>query len=262
MEWVLKHSRSAGAARLVALAIAYHVDKDGQPAYPSTETIAQFANLHRSSVFPCLDRLKKIGELDWIQGGGRNRTNLYSLKLFAQQSSLFGSVNSRPSRPNKQSPSPINSRPQPSKQSPSPDTNRIEPNIEPAGGEKTRRAPRAEDSRLAVFFQFAFESFKAKHGDHAPSWNGKDRRQLSELLKVHPDLSFEEMRRRWTFFISSTDSWIQKQGDSLAFFCSNFDRFIDGPLAAAPAGGKNGNNKLTIAEQAQRTRRLCTAAGF
>jgi len=138
MEWVLKHSRSKGASRLVALAIAYHIDKDGKPGFPSAETIAGYANIRRASVFPCLDVLHDLGELDWIPGGGYKRTNLYTLKLFALQASLFEGGNSQQNGLKAAGKTVRstgrNSQNYARKQSERPDTNRSEPALEPARG--------------------------------------------------------------------------------------------------------------------------------
>lgn len=147
MEWVLRHSRSKGASRLVALAIAYHIDKDGKPCFPSAETIAGYANIRRASVFPCLDDLHDLGELDWIQGGGRNRTNLYTLKLFARQASLFERENSQQNglkaRGKTVRSAGRNSQNDARKQSGLPDTNRGEPKLEPAAPERSRQDTRS-----------------------------------------------------------------------------------------------------------------------
>jgi hypothetical protein len=127
--------------------------------------------------------------------------------------------------------------------------------------EKTLPASPAGDSCHRSFVQFAKETFKTKH-NCSPSWITRDYGRIAALLKSDPNLQLEELKRRWEFFLSSPQPFIRDQGDLLGFFCSRFDSFINGPLFAASAGGKNGNAKLSIAEQAQRTRRMCAAAGF
>jgi len=127
--------------------------------------------------------------------------------------------------------------------------------------EKTSAASPPNHSLHRRFVQFAKENFKAKHDGRLPSWNGRDYARLADLLKRNPNLEFEELERRWIHFISSPQQFIRDQGDSLKFFCERFDSFIDGPLFAAPVGGKNGN-KLSITEQGQRTGRVLTEAGF
>jgi hypothetical protein len=105
-----------------------------------------------------------------------------------------------------------------------------------------KTAPPA-DSRFQSFYAFAFESFRVKH-NRAPIWNGKDRKNLSAVLREHgPDaLPLERLRLLWDHFTASTEPFTVKQGDSLAYFCSNLDKFADGPiLAASPKGTNNGN---------------------
>ncbi len=51
MEWVLDHSPVTGTDRLVLLAISRHADRSGAGAYPSAETIAAEAAIHRVTAF-------------------------------------------------------------------------------------------------------------------------------------------------------------------------------------------------------------------
>jgi hypothetical protein len=228
IDWVNKYSRSRRAARSVLLTIAHRV-VDGSDTFPSISTIARDAGVNRATVVRCLKILKKLGELDWIVGGGRNRTNLYTLTLFDQQRVLFGSENRRIGIPFASEKGRIDA----SKQSQHVDTNKRE-----------RRIPRAShaegDPRRELFLEFARQGFVTAHGGHGPTWSKKDYGQLARLLATNPHLSLDELRRRWTSFLSSSDPFTRSQGHSLAFFCSNLDRFIDGPLLAAPAGGKYG----------------------
>jgi len=73
---VLRSSQSAGAARLVMVAIAERADDDGAEAWPSLDTIAHDARIDRATVKRALLRLEAAGELVIIRGGGR-RTNHY-----------------------------------------------------------------------------------------------------------------------------------------------------------------------------------------
>jgi hypothetical protein len=72
--------------------------------------------------------------------------------------------------------------------------------------------------------EYAYQSFKRQFGQ-TPSWNGKDYGQLKNLLKK-TDITLDEFERRWDNFVSCRDEFIKKQRLSLAYFCSNFDRFI------------------------------------
>ena len=89
VECVLKHSRSRGATRLVAVSIANHADSVFGKARLSAETISREANILRSSVFSCLDGLEELRELERESGAGCKKVNEYRLVLFARQSSLF-----------------------------------------------------------------------------------------------------------------------------------------------------------------------------
>ena len=43
----------------------------------------------------------------------------------------------------------------------------------------------------------------------------------------------------------STEEHTRKQGDSLAYFCSNIDKFSDGPVMVTPGKGTNGKPTAT-----------------
>jgi Helix-turn-helix domain len=61
-----------------------------------------------------------------------------------------------------------------------------------------------------------------------PTWGAKDERQLSRVLRQHPELAFEEFKARWGRFLDDDDRWLAKMGYSLAWFCSRFDAYADG----------------------------------
>jgi hypothetical protein len=95
---------------------------------------------------------------------------------------------------------------------------------------KPRREKRAPaDLRFQPFVEFAFRSFELKHGQK-PSWNDRDFKNLTALLRRNETLTAAELERRWQHYTSSTEAFTLKQGDSLAYFCSKFDSFIDGPI--------------------------------
>ena len=113
---------------------------------------------------------------------------------------------------------------------------------------KTKAKPPASppaDPRHQPFVDFAFESFRSKHS-RAPIWNGKDWQNLKALLREHnPEtLPLERLKALWENFAASTEPFTKKQGGSLAYFCTNPDKFADGPiLAAARKGESNGINR-------------------
>jgi hypothetical protein len=116
---------------------------------------------------------------------------------------------------------------------------------------------RTADPRFQSFFDFAFQSYQRKHGQ-APNWSGKDRKNLTALLRQNQTLTPPELERRWNHYTASTELFTGKQGDSLAYFCTKFDSFIDGPILAGPSRG-NGSAKLTGTELA---RHNAAALGF
>jgi len=87
-----------------------------------------------------------------------------------------------------------------------------------------------------------------KHG-RKPLWQGKDCNGLKNLLKNQnaESLSLQRLKALWRNFLDSTEPFTVKQGDSLAYFCSNIDKFSDGPILAAQSKGK-GNGKLDTNE--------------
>ncbi len=108
------------------------------------------------------------------------------------------------------------------------------------------------DSRFQPFFSHAFESYRAKHG-RAPIWSGKDRNGLKSLLKGQSikSLPLERLQTLWQSYLDSTEVFTVKQGGSLAYFCSNLDKFSDGPMLA----GKGNSNGRDINEAVATTMR-------
>ena len=99
------------------------------------------------------------------------------------------------------------------------------------GSRRQKAAP--GDPRFRPFFNLAFESFAARHG-REPLWQGKDRNCLKNLLKSQSAgaLPLERLQTLWRNFLDSTEPFTVRQGSSLAYFCSNIDKFSDGPLTA------------------------------
>lgn len=108
------------------------------------------------------------------------------------------------------------------------------------GSRRQKAAP--GDVRHQPFIDFAFESYKGKHG-RDPLWQGKDFSALKRLLKSQSTekLPLDRLIQLWNNFTASTEVFTMKKADSLAHFCSNIDQFSDGPILAAPGKGvKNG----------------------
>ena len=109
--------------------------------------------------------------------------------------------------------------------------------------------PAPPDPRFQPFFDFAFESFEAKRG-RKPLWEGKDRKGLQSLLRNQSaeNLPAARLQTNWRNFLESTEPFTVKQGGSLVYFCSNIDKFSDGPILAVLQKGKtNGNDARSTA---------------
>ena len=89
-------------------------------------------------------------------------------------------------------------------------------------------SPPAEDPRHAECVEFAHKTFEQKHSQK-PTWIGRDYKALAELLK-HSSVTTLDFRRRWQNYLASSESFTVKQGHSLAYFCSKFDAFLEGPI--------------------------------
>lgn len=79
--WVIEHSPSKGADRLVLLMIAYHANESGGESWPSIETIKAETNLSRRAVCYSIDALVVCGQLEMTVGGGRGHSNSYRVAM-------------------------------------------------------------------------------------------------------------------------------------------------------------------------------------
>jgi hypothetical protein len=98
------------------------------------------------------------------------------------------------------------------------------------------------DPRFKSFLDFAFEAFAQNHGQK-PTWGGRDFKALSAMLASNRSLDSEELERRWRNYMASTEDFTRKQGGSLAYFCANADRFLNGPLIERPRSSNGKPNK-------------------
>jgi DNA-binding FadR family transcriptional regulator len=64
------------SARLVALVLSTHMDRNGGSCFPSVTTIAREAGLGRSTVFRALEALERADYVERLRGG-RGRPNRY-----------------------------------------------------------------------------------------------------------------------------------------------------------------------------------------
>jgi hypothetical protein len=109
------------------------------------------------------------------------------------------------------------------------------------------------DPRFQPFFSHAFESYRAKH-QRPPIWMGKDKAGLKDLLRSQnlETLPLSRLTALWGNYSASTEPFTVKQADSLAYFCSNLDKFSDGPLLAVLLKGAS-NGKPSVGENMRTT---------
>ena len=85
MAIVLNHSRARGAAKLVLLGIANHINPDNDGAWPSQAKLAQYANVSDRAVRDAIEVLVALGEVRVETAGGQSRSqykpNRYWLTL-------------------------------------------------------------------------------------------------------------------------------------------------------------------------------------
>lgn len=116
------------------------------------------------------------------------------------------------------------------------------------GTREKKKSPAASppaDLRYQDFVDFAYQSFETKH-NRKPLWDGKDWKGLQNLFKSHcaEALSLERLKALWGNYSASSEPFTVKQGDSLAYFCANVDKFSDGPILAASRGKANANSHV------------------
>lgn len=78
---VWKLSKSKGAARLVILCIANHINKDGV-AWPTIGTIAEYTQVSERQVSRAIAQLEQDGEIEIVEkGDGRGRSTVYKITI-------------------------------------------------------------------------------------------------------------------------------------------------------------------------------------
>jgi hypothetical protein len=85
---------------------------------------------------------------------------------------------------------------------------------------------RVKPSQHRQFVTLATETFRLKFGC-VPTWGKKDFKNLSDLLKRSAG---NDLERRWTHYLDSTENFIVRNGHSLGIFCYRFDALRDGPI--------------------------------
>jgi hypothetical protein len=81
MGLILKHSRSRGTSRLVAVAIGDCCEDDGTGAWPAVRTIAARAGTSERTAQRSIMELVQLGELAVDENAGPKRANLYTIRI-------------------------------------------------------------------------------------------------------------------------------------------------------------------------------------
>jgi helix-turn-helix protein len=259
--WVWERSRQSGSALLALLAIANHANSEGKNAYPSIQTLADECRMCKRAMRYIVAKIPS-SELKVQENAGPRGCNLYELPGVVRDG--FHIPGRR--RGANFAPSDTGGVGQPGAAEgqdftllgaiavASEPSLTVEPSKTKGKTRAAKPAPR-ENARFQPFFMFASESFTVKR-QRKPFWQGKERNGLRSLLKNFgvESLSLERLQVLWRNFLDSTDPFIVKQSDSLAYFCSNIDKFADGPLGAGTQiGGANGRGKIGSNESVQQT---------
>ena len=133
------------------------------------------------------------------------------------------------------------------------------PEVEERRGEKEieeESAQKSRDPRHQEFSGHAYKTFEEKHCQ-PPTWGAKEFSALKVLLNKKTGLDYLEFARRWSNFLFSTEEFTQSQGDSLGYFCNNFDRFLEGPVER-----RGTNGPATKAEQRTENSKRAIVHGF
>ncbi len=81
MGLILKHSRSKGTSRLVAVVIGDCCRDDGTGAWPAIHTIAARAGTSQRTAQRSIRDLVQLGELAVAENAGSKRSNLYTIRI-------------------------------------------------------------------------------------------------------------------------------------------------------------------------------------
>lgn len=96
---VLNHSKARGAAKIVLMGIANHINPDNDGAWPSQAKLASYANVSDRAVRDAVDALVQLGELRYETAAGVSKSqykpNRYWLTLSCPQD-CDGTTNHRP----------------------------------------------------------------------------------------------------------------------------------------------------------------------
>lgn len=237
--------------KLVLLAMADHARDDGTGCYPSVDRLARKSSLSRRGVQKIARRLEQAGLIEPSKVSRGRRSTEYRITLDNREPrSLFPPT--QPRTPGHPTANLSASNREPG----SPESSGTV--IEPSGSQNPAAMPLG-DRRHRPFVEFATEAYITRFGQ-APTWSGKDFKHLSDLLRRAPAVPAEDLRRRFGFYLDSTDSFIVGNGHALWLFCGKYDALREGPIVQT-GGGLNGESKLRGNELDEQILRVATTAG-
>lgn len=241
--------------KLVLLAMADHARDDGTGCYPSIDTLARKSSLSRRGVQGIMRRLEDSGLIAPEKISRGRRSTEYRITLANRApGSLFPVAQPRTAAHPTANPVPSTAHLTASNRAPgSPESLRT---LDEPLGNPRAAVPRG-DPRHQPFVEFATEAYAARFGQ-SPTWGRKDYKNLAELLRRARSIALEELQRRFTAYLGTSDLFIVRNGYGLSTFCMRFDALRDGPIPQH-GRGKNGNGGLDANE---RTRSNLAAAGL
>ncbi len=236
----------------------------GQKVAPLTlRKIAAITRLDLSGVHREVSRLLRMGVL--VRQGGVGQDCLYGVQKDYEAWKVNGrKLESRPTLENSPTLQLENS----------PTLKKKKLKKEKKQGPATDRQAPCESAlshRVREFSDMACRLFAEKYHGEKPTWQKKHFVQLANLLSIRRDLTVDEFSQRYKNFLGSPIPFHSQQGGSLAFFCSNYDAFIE-PIAAANSFRGNYVNKaeqrslanaracdegVRMAEERDRKKTLC-----
>ena len=78
-----------------------------------------------------------------------------------------------------------------------------------------------------AFTDYAVSSYQAKHANRKPTWGQSQYVQFARLYKAQK-FTLEQFKAAWDAYLADDDPFVrEKQGHSLAWFCSKFDAYAN-----------------------------------
>jgi hypothetical protein len=108
---------------------------------------------------------------------------------------------------------------------------------------KANTAPLAPpDPRHKCAFDRCYEAYRMRFGS-APTWGAREAKALQRFLQEYTGITAEEIARRFSHLLASTDRYHADKHGSLVHLLSNFDVFADGPVSRNFSPKEGGLNR-------------------